>query len=130
MIGHRLAVEQRSDVVALDLDRGRVLHGHGQRLVWRRGQHGGQPEHLAVARRVDDDLLIVLVDHDDLHLPSEHHVRLAAGIPGLADAVPGLEASQLHLLGQHARSSASSSEKIGMSSKTVGSQGISRSLRR
>ena len=67
--GHRLALEQRRDVVAVDLDRRRRLDG--TRVVWCGAVESidESPKISPMAGRVDDDFLVVLVDHDDSTLP-------------------------------------------------------------
>ena len=65
---HGLALEQRRDVVAVDLDACGFLQCERSRLVGRLFQHGGEAEKLAVAGLIDQDLLVIFVDGRDLDL--------------------------------------------------------------
>jgi hypothetical protein len=64
-------------------------------------EHRGQPEELARARHVDDDLLVVVVDQHDVHLPAQEHVGTLARLPRPVDPLAGGEAAQLDVVGEH-----------------------------
>ena len=64
----RFALQQRSDVVAADLDARGFFHGQGAGLVGRLLQHGSEAEKLPMARLVDDHLLVIFVDGGDLYV--------------------------------------------------------------
>jgi len=99
--GLRLPFQECGDVGPVNLDRLCIVQGDGCRLVRRRREHGRQPAHLAGTGRVDDNLLVVLVDHDHLDVTTQDDVGLLAGIAGAVDPLAGREAAGLDVLGEH-----------------------------
>ena len=99
--GEGFALEEDGDVVAVDLDAGGLVDGHGAGLMGGLLEHGGEAEELAVAGGVDDDLLVVLVDDGDVDGAGDHNVGVVAGIADLVDALAGSELFDLDLSGEN-----------------------------
>jgi hypothetical protein len=95
--GMRLLAQERLDIVPIDLEAHGLLDRRGIGLMRRPIEHRGKSTEVTRCRTIDDDILMVFIDHGHQHLSRDDHIRGAARIPELVNALARREDFQLDL---------------------------------
>jgi hypothetical protein len=98
--GEGFFLDEDLDVVAVDLEEGGLVEGHGAGVVGGAFEHGGEAEELAVGGLGDEDLLLVFVDDGDVDGAGDEDIGGVSGVSGLVDALAGGEGAELDLGGE------------------------------
>ncbi len=99
--GVGFALDEHTDVAAIDLDADRVFQRGRVGLVRSLLEHGCEAEKLAVRWLVHDDFLVVFVYRCDANFTGNHDISVAAAISDFVDALARNEPLDLHLTRKH-----------------------------
>ena len=97
---HRLALQQDSDVVAVDLNARCLFDRHRRGLMGNLVEHGGEAEEIAMARFIDHHFLLIFIDGCNPNVAFHHDVGQPSRIADLIDALARSEFLYLNLFRQ------------------------------